>query len=40
LGSHWFHINSFISLSVIVAVLATTIVVSLHANSAELKGLS
>jgi tellurite resistance protein TerC len=38
LGSHWFHINTFISLAVIVAVLATTVVASLHSTSAELKG--
>lgn len=40
LGSHWFHINTFLSLAVIVAVLATTVVASLHsAHQPEPKGL-
>ena len=40
LGSHWFHLNTFLSLGVIVAVLAVTVVVSLRsAPHLEPKGL-
>ena len=40
LGSHWFHLNTFLSLAVIIAVLAVTVVVSLRsAPHLEPKGL-